>query len=344
MLILLPPSEGKAPAVRGAPLDLARLSLPELTEARERVLDALLAVSARPDAATVLGLGPGQAEELGRNARLRTDPAGPAAKVYTGVLYEALDLASLPSAARAEATRSVLVSSGLWGAVRLRDRIPAYRCSIGVSLPGIGALATFWRRALAAALDPSTGRGFVLDLRSSAYATTWSPPAGAVARTATVRVLHERVVRGTATRTVVSHFNKATKGRLVRELLVAGARPRTPAGLAATLRDLGYRVEEQPAAGRRPAQLDIVVTEPGSSCPGRALQTEPGSSCPGRALQTEPGSSCPGRALQTEPGSSCPGRALQTEPGSSCPGRALQTEPGSSCPGRTLQIDQPDQS
>ena len=75
MLILLPPSEGKAPAVRGAPLDLATLSLPELTAARERVLDALLVASARPDAAMVLGLGPGQADELQRNARLRTGPA-----------------------------------------------------------------------------------------------------------------------------------------------------------------------------------------------------------------------------------------------------------------------------
>ena len=35
VLILLPPSEGKATARRGAPLDLARLSSPELTAARE---------------------------------------------------------------------------------------------------------------------------------------------------------------------------------------------------------------------------------------------------------------------------------------------------------------------
>lgn len=259
MLILLPPSEGKAQAARGAPVDLAKLSLPELTPARERVVEALLAASARPDAATVLGLGPGQLEELHRNALLRTGPAAPAAKVYTGVLYEALDLATLPARARAEASRTILISSGLWGAVRLRDRIPAYRCSIGVSLPGVGALAGYWRRALPAALDDAVGSGLVLDLRSSSYAAAWSPPAPAIARTATVRVLHERVVAGTVTRTVVSHFNKATKGRLVRQLLIAGARPRTPRALATALRELGYRVEEQPATSRRPAQLDVVV-------------------------------------------------------------------------------------
>ena len=44
-------------------------------------------------------------------------------------------------------------------------------------------------------------------------------------------------------RTVVSHFNKATKGRLVRALLESGATPGTPARLADTITDLGWKVE-----------------------------------------------------------------------------------------------------
>ena len=43
---------------------------------------------------------------------------------------------------------------------------------------------------------------------------------------------------------MVSHFNKATKGRIVRALLEHGADPRTPAALADTVRDLGWTVEE----------------------------------------------------------------------------------------------------
>ena len=58
----------------------------------------------------------------------------------------------------------------------------------------------------------------------------------------TVRVLSERP---DGSRGVVSHFNKATKGRLVRDLLIDGSRPRTPARFAELLRDLGWTVEEE---------------------------------------------------------------------------------------------------
>jgi len=70
-----------------------------------------------------------------------------------------------------------------------------------------------------------------------------------------VRVLHE--VGGV--RKVVSHFNKATKGRITRDLLETGATPRTPAALADTLRDLGWSVESG-ESGKAGTQLDVIVT------------------------------------------------------------------------------------
>jgi cytoplasmic iron level regulating protein YaaA (DUF328/UPF0246 family) len=69
-------------------------------------------------------------------------------------------------------------------------------------------------------------------------------------------VLHE--VGGE--RKVVSHFNKATKGRIVRALLEDGADPRTPAALATVLRDLGWTVEVGDAT-KKGTQLDVVVAE-----------------------------------------------------------------------------------
>ena len=257
MLILLPPSEGKATVRSGRPFDQGRLSHPELNPARERVLDALEALCASPDpeaARVALGLGPTQVDEVHRNARLRQAPALPVSRLYTGVLYEALDLASLPAPARRSATRWILVFSGLWGVLRLTDRVPSYRCPVGAGLPGLGGLPAFWRGRIPAGVFGGTGP--ILDLRSGAYGAMWAPPGALAARTVTVRVLQERIVDGVSRRTVVSHFNKATKGRLVRDLALAGVRPRRPADVAAALRELKYTVDEP-----EPGRLDVVVTE-----------------------------------------------------------------------------------
>ncbi|MEU1402395.1 peroxide stress protein YaaA [Streptomyces sp. NPDC005728] len=261
MLVLLPPSEGKASSGRGAPLKLESLSLPGLTGAREAVLGELVELCGgdpeqNEKAREVLGLSEGLRGEVAKNAGLRTAGARPAGEIYTGVLYDALDLASLDAAAKKRAARSLLVFSGLWGAVRVTDRIPSYRCSMGVKLPGLGALAGHWRAPMAEVLPAAAGDGLVLDLRSAAYAAAWKPKGEVAGRTATVRVLHA------PTRKVVSHFNKATKGRIVRSLLSAGTAPKDPAALVEALRDLGYEVEAQaPGRAGKPWSLDVLVEE-----------------------------------------------------------------------------------
>nr|WP_180218169.1 peroxide stress protein YaaA [Streptomyces albus] len=267
---MLPPSEGKAEGGQGRPLDLEALSLPRLAPARETVLDELVSLCRADEekAREVLGLSQGLRGEVAKNAGLRTAPARPAGEIYTGVLYDALDLAGLAPAARRRAARSLLVFSALWGSVGIEDRIPSYRLSGGVKLPGTGPLGRYWRGPLESALPGAAGDGLVLDLRSSAYAAMWKPKGEPARRTVTVRVLQSTVVDGVEKRSVVSHFNKATKGRLVRALLEAGADPATPAELAAALRDLGFTVEGDEAgresgAGAKPkaTALDVVVTE-----------------------------------------------------------------------------------
>lgn len=264
MLVLLPPSEGKASAEAGAPLDTGALSLPGLTAARETVLTELVELCAADEtkAQEVLGLSDGLKGEIAKNAGLRTAGTRPAGEIYTGVLYDALGLASLDAAARKRAEQSLLVFSGLWGAVRIGDRIPSYRCSMGVKLPGLGALGAYWREPMAEVLPAAAGEGLVLDLRSAAYATAWKPKGEVAGRTATVRVLQSKIVAGVEKRTVVSHFNKATKGWLVRDLLSAGLDPADPAELVAALRELGYAVEAQaPAKGGKAWAVEVIVTE-----------------------------------------------------------------------------------
>lgn len=264
MLVLLPPSEGKATGGSRSPLDLGALSLPGLGEARARVLDELVTLCSGDEAkaAEVLGLSAGLRGEVAKNAALRSAGTRPAGEIYTGVLYDALGLATLPSAARRRAARSLLVFSGLWGAVRVGDRIPSYRCSMGVKLPGLGALGAFWRTPMATVLPEAAGNGLVLDLRSAAYTTAWKPKGEVAERTATVRVLQSKIVDGVEKRSVVSHFNKATKGRMVRDLLTSDAEPKGPAELVEALRGFGYAVEATaPERAGRPWALDVVVTE-----------------------------------------------------------------------------------
>jgi cytoplasmic iron level regulating protein YaaA (DUF328/UPF0246 family) len=266
VLILLPPSEGKTSPRRGKPLDLASLSFPELEQHRAEVLDALVALCTTDepaDAARVLGLGTTQTADVAANARLSTAPTARADAVYSGVLYEALGLGSLTGAARRRATSWLAVTSGLFGLLRPADRVPAYRLSGDVSLPGTGTVSTYWSRRLDESVRTVAGRGLVVDLRSSTYASFWRPAPDLARRVVTLRVLHE-VGPSTGSgqpgeRKVVSHFNKATKGRLVRALLEDGTAPGTPARFAAHLRALGWTVEEGPA-GRHGTQLDVVVS------------------------------------------------------------------------------------
>jgi cytoplasmic iron level regulating protein YaaA (DUF328/UPF0246 family) len=257
VLILLPPSEGKTRPTEGAPLDLASLSFPSLTPVRELLLRTLVKLSSgNPKrAAEVLGLGPTQASAISVNAGLRDEPTARADEVYTGVLFTALDLPTLAPDARRRADESLAVASALFGLLRPADHIPAYRLSGTVTLPRLGPVAGRWRSALPDVMAEATGDGLLTDLRSGTYTALGKPPAQLADRTATMRVLHEHNGR----RKIVSHFNKATKGRIVRGLLEAGADPRTVDELQSALADLGWTVER---AGTR---LDVIVDEVATS-------------------------------------------------------------------------------
>jgi uncharacterized protein len=258
VLILLPPSEGKEAPRRGKPLDLDTLAFAGLGPTRKRILEALVDLcSGDPDpAAQTLGIGTTQRDLLDLNTQLWSSPTARADRVYTGVLYDALDAASLSPAAKRRAGTRLTVTSALFGLVRPADRIPAYRLSGDTSLPGLGPVAAAWRPVLGPAVEDAVGDGLLVDLRSTTYAMFWRPAASFGPRVATVRVLHETGGK----RQVVSHFNKATKGRIVRAVLEEGANPRTPAALADLLRDLGWKVEEA-EPGRDGTRLDVVVDE-----------------------------------------------------------------------------------
>lgn len=218
MLILLPPSETKAAGGSGPPLELDALSFGELNPLRRRLRDALVDLAADvPASLAALGLTERQADEVARNAELRSSPTAPALSRYTGVLYEALDAGSFRRYERARARERLVVASALFGLVRADDPIPAYRLSGSTTLPGAGSLRRLWRPALEPVLAKLDG--LVVDLRSGDYAALAPAPAAI-----TVRVV-------TADGRTVSHFNKSAKGRLAATWVRAAREPSTIRGL-----------------------------------------------------------------------------------------------------------------
>jgi cytoplasmic iron level regulating protein YaaA (DUF328/UPF0246 family) len=207
MLILLPPSEGKARPEMGEPVDLGSLAFPEeLREKREQLIDAF-------------------------DPALLKAPAAPAAEVYTGVLYGRLELPKLPAKAR----RQVLIASALWGFVRPDDRIPYYKFPPKTRMEGIGAPAAFWRPALTEALPDREG-DLIIDMRSAAYSSFWKPKRATLLA---ARAFTEQ----DGERKAVSHMAKAVRGDVARALLEAKKPPTDPESAGAIAESAGFTLE-----------------------------------------------------------------------------------------------------
>ncbi|SNU00620.1 hypothetical protein SAMN06298212_102153 [Ruaniaceae bacterium KH17] len=211
MLIWLPPSEGKTAPESGPALELESLVLPELSDARSEAMSALRALGDGDEAAQVLGLGRKSAADAALNVTLDTAPCAPAIALYTGVLYDHLDADSLDHRARARLDEHVWIASGLFGLVRPSDLIPNHRLAMGVKLPPLGNLASWWRPRLARALPDLAGRTIV-DCRSGAYRAAYL---AAESHVLEIAVVEERA----AGRKVITHMAKKWRGLAVRHLI-----------------------------------------------------------------------------------------------------------------------------
>ncbi len=213
MLLLLPPSETKRDGgAEDRALDLRALSFPELTPQRRAVLAATRRLARNLGTmAAALKLGPSQHFELLRNRALGRPPVMPALERYTGVLYDALDVASLPAAAREFAGATVVIHSALFGLLGADDPIPAYRLSHDSRMPGLSLKGT-WREPVSRSL--AAHDGLVLDLRSEAYVELGPAPGSWF-----VRVV---AADPSGHRRALNHFNKKGKGEFVRAVVTAG--------------------------------------------------------------------------------------------------------------------------
>jgi uncharacterized protein len=235
-LILLPPSEGKATGGTGAAWTSGAMAV-DLDAERRKVI-AVLATAMRggeAKRAKLLGVsGQTLADATAADRHVTKSPTLPAIERYTGVLYDALDHGSLTAAQRRRLDASVVIVSGLWGAVMPADPIPAYRLKMSATVPKLGKLSTWWRESLTDALL-ALGRGRpIWNLLPKEHDAAWAPPGDR--EQYVVRFLDRR---SDGSLVAVSHDNKSLKGALVR-YLVSHATAR-PADLAGWKHPAGYR-------------------------------------------------------------------------------------------------------
>lgn len=211
-LILLPPSESKAPGGDGPSWAVGTMADPRLDRARREVLRAARSTGATP-------------------RRSRTCPA---MERYTGVLYKELAWATLPAAARRRGEQQVRTVSGLWGLAAPADPIPPYKLKMAAAVPDLGRLSTWWRPRLAPVVAALVEARVVWDLLPIEHTAAMDWSLARPTQRVTVRFL-------TADGTLVSHWNKLLKGSLVRWLLTE--QPTGPEALIGFRHPLGYRFD-----------------------------------------------------------------------------------------------------
>jgi cytoplasmic iron level regulating protein YaaA (DUF328/UPF0246 family) len=256
-MILLPPSEGKTDAIGKQKLDFKKLSFPELTKQRQELVNAVVAMANGPAAKTRtrLSISAKQDFEIQRDQKLLTAPAGPAWSVYTGVLYDAIEIDSLNAKATSKFEAQNFVVSALFGLINVTDQIPAYRLSGDTVVPKVGSLTKFWSESITQAI---TDQGdFVIDLRSGIYVKL-GPTGKDIADQVVVPRIMQKMPTGAPK--VVSHSNKATKGRLVRALAQSTKSVNSVEQVAELAAKIALDVKiVKPAKAGVPWGIDVIV-------------------------------------------------------------------------------------
>ena len=218
LVVLLPPSEGKAAGGRGR-FALRSGSFRALAPARDEVAEALARAARGSGAAKLFGVGgDALARAVALSCAIVSSETLPAHERYCGVVWRHLDAPSLSGAARARAEAGVIVVSGLLGLVAFADPVPDYRCKMGAVLPPLGKVSRWWRPRLNDALAGWVRGATVVDLLPNEHADALDRAAVAEACRRYVRVEFTRGSGGAA-----GHGAKAAKGLAARALLAAPA-------------------------------------------------------------------------------------------------------------------------
>jgi len=214
LIILLPPSEGKAQS--GTPdtkfTETNGTFGKSLGKKRTTVIAALK--QARGGSAKLLGVsGAHLARAQQANIAVRGAKTLTASQRYTGVVWDHLDLDSLPLALQKIAAKNIVIVSGLLGLVTAGDPTPDYRLKIGASLAPMGKLSSWWREEISHALNKYCAGAVVINLLPQEHSAAF------VADSELIKS-YFHVDLATKSGKAGGHDAKAAKGRLARHLLI----------------------------------------------------------------------------------------------------------------------------
>jgi hypothetical protein len=192
MIILIPPSEGKASGG----------NLPPKKKIHPITKELLVAIATDNNPEKLYGVKGNKLEEsIQANTTITTQQTLPAIQKYTGVVYDGFDYNSLSKSEQTYAHKHIKIISALFGLVSLEEPIPNYKLKIDKL-----QAATLWKEHNSKQVE----KEFVIDLLPKAHRK-------AVAYTNGIAV--EFVILKNNKRIPAGHNGKFIKGRFLRWLV-----------------------------------------------------------------------------------------------------------------------------
>ena len=212
MKILFSPSETKRSGGTLPSLSKESLVFPYLYEKRLHILSHYETLLQKKDASLLCSLfgikdetkalGYASSLDVLHSATLK------AIERYDGVAYDYLDYIQLDKSSQEYIDTHVMIFSNLFGPLLAGDTLPEYKLQQGESLQGLKP-EIFYKEYFSDAIDAWIGDEDVLDLRAGFYEKFYTLKKPYI----TMKFLKEGKV--------VSHFAKAYRGRVLKELATA---------------------------------------------------------------------------------------------------------------------------
>ena len=200
MVILIPPSEGKA-KVKSTDITFGETNFKFEREVNQIV--RLLSLLNEEDLRSIYGTSQEKSEIFHRqNQDIFKSHCAKAIERYTGVVYEYLDWNTLDKNAQKYMEKHVRIFSGLFGLLTPNTLIPNYKLKMNVL-----SLQYHWTPVLTKELEKED---IVFDLLPQVHRKAYKPAKNAI------KVDFSVIKKGK--KTAAGHFGKAVKGKFIRFL------------------------------------------------------------------------------------------------------------------------------